>query len=99
GIFFDFNAPILTNIATTQIQQLGVSDLSMPRVTVAPNPTSGRIEIGGMSGTVLLEVFDLSGKKLKSETLLESYSADVSGLSSGIYMLRLTNGSSALNHK
>ncbi len=99
GIFFDFNAPILTNIATTQIQQLGVSSSSTPRVTVGPNPASGRIEIAGISGTVHLEVFDLSGKRLRSETLSEPLATDISGLSSGIYMLRLTNGSSASNHK
>lgn len=99
GIFFDFNAPIITNIAATQIQSLGVSGPSVPRITVAPNPTSGQIEIAGMSGTVELEVFDLSGKKLKSEILGEAFTADVSGLASGIYMLRLSNGSSASNHK
>lgn len=99
GIFFDFNAPIITNIAMTQIQPLSVPDPAIASVVVAPNPTSGLIEISGMSGAVVMDIFDLSGKQLKSETLREVYTADVSGLASGVYMLRLSSGALVSNHK
>jgi hypothetical protein len=58
-----------------------------PQVQAYPNPTQGNIIVGGSNGSVVVEVFDLSGRKLET-----SYSRqlDLTSYPRGIYLLQVS---------
>jgi hypothetical protein len=72
---------------------------------VFPNPTTGRINIIGSSDVAetSFHVYDMQGKLVISETVrtLSTYShvLNLADLSSGFYVLRITNGEQVSQHK
>ncbi len=103
AIYFDFNEPVITNetyhtIVGDYIEVL-VTAVSHPtianiEVTVAPNPfrSSCIFEIKNHpTDQYLLEVFDATGKLMRSETRMgTSFTFDGNGLTTGMYFYRLT---------
>ncbi len=81
----------VTNSATPP---LGVMDLSKQRLIVYPNPSQKIIVIkGNEMGDI--EIFDIMGKKIfvsKKYTLLKEL--DISALSKGIYIIKISGASS-----
>jgi len=65
---------------------------------IYPNPTTGTINIeltgAGESSQPLLEVFDLTGNKLKTMRMEQStrHIMNLAGLPSGMYIVSLTTG-------
>ena len=55
---------------------------------VYPNPTDGVVTIQGLPQS-LVKVFDANGKLLLSKTVSEEQSLDLSGFSSGLYLLEI----------
>ncbi|WP_298143152.1 T9SS type A sorting domain-containing protein [Flavobacterium sp.] len=87
-IYFDFNFPIITNIASTQILTLGVTENELADIQIYPNPASQFLKLTQVpSSKFLLRIFDLAGKKI--QTLENQESVDVSGLSNGLYLLKI----------
>ncbi|MCU0435358.1 MAG: T9SS type A sorting domain-containing protein [Bacteroidia bacterium] len=76
-------------------------------VQVVPNPNNGvfavNITPAQTQETCVIQVFDLTGKQVHSQTLfgseMISTSVDLSTLGAGIYMLRVTNGDFAYTQK
>lgn len=69
-------------------------------IKVYPNPTNNYITIDGISSEELktITVIDVNGKKVSA--VLNNNQIDISGLPSGIYMLRIvTNEGTVLNEK
>ncbi|MBS1655287.1 MAG: T9SS type A sorting domain-containing protein, partial [Bacteroidetes bacterium] len=103
SIYFDFNEPVKTNSAFTEVKNFlitPVSDLPNPGFTanVFPNPSSGILWLsmkGKLKGRLLVKVFDLSGRlKIKRDLgniNLTSFSTsqNLSNLSSGIYLMTI----------
>jgi uncharacterized repeat protein (TIGR01451 family) len=99
SIYFDFNAPIITNTTSTMI----MFDVSLPinvlgnqsklNILVYPNPTSDLLYISTSEITkepLEIQIFDLSGKQLISETLINNESpVSVSKLPQGIFLGQL----------
>ncbi len=94
-IFFDFNAPITTNTATTQIQVLAVGQNQVEKLSIYPNPASGVVNIKlGVAGSVSVSIVDLQGKLILAEqkTMINGETAlDVSGIQTGMYILRVSS--------
>ncbi len=96
NIFFDFNAPIVTNtVVTTVVEVLSVDNFnSIDDVSVFPNPVVDivSIEIPETIRVSQIILYSLSGKKL--ETTRET-TIDISGYSTGVYFLKIitTRGS------
>lgn len=101
GIYFDLNAPIITNTVESRFGN-GVTSVADPLgngqevgISVHPNPVSHTATIRleeGMEGRVELELFDASGRSVqrmvrRSSTML----LDASGLPDGSYLLRATD--------
>lgn len=98
AIYFDFNAPVITNFAVTPIHQPlsiepGVGTLA---VAVYPNPFTGSLTIDAgkeLHTKAALELLDIRGKRhfyrhfeqLQGRTILKT-----GDLPSGIYFLRFT---------
>ncbi|MBN8641357.1 MAG: T9SS type A sorting domain-containing protein [Flavobacteriales bacterium] len=92
NIYFDYNAPIDTNIAQTTYQSLIVDPILYENdVVVFPNPTSGNINITSKFNIKSVELYDIQGRIL--ETVIENSNEsilDVSKRQNGIYFLKIT---------
>jgi hypothetical protein len=91
NIFFDYNFPIETNLASTTFQTLTVGEnLVAGIVHVYPNPTNGIINIGSVAVINSIELYDLSGRLLKVQKAeaLET-SIDIHGYPKAMYFMKV----------
>ncbi|UPQ80795.1 T9SS type A sorting domain-containing protein [Flavobacterium azooxidireducens] len=90
NIFFDFNFPIETNVASTTIQALSVNDFSSDNFSISPNPTSGNVNINGIDNLQFsVEIYDLTGKLMVKEK--QQSQIDLSAFQNGIYFIKIRN--------
>ena len=90
NIFFDFNSPIETNIASTTIETLSIDDFDSDNLTVSPNPTAGNIDISGINNLQFsVEIYDLTGKLIMRQK--QQAQIDISAFQSGIYLIKIIN--------
>jgi hypothetical protein len=89
------NDALLGTIADPYVIQLsptGLEDINVLNMNIYPNPVSEKLFIAGAGPIDRMEALDLSGRILLiNETVLDN-SLDVSSLSDGVYMLRVTVG-------
>ena len=86
--------PFLANQLGCEVQ-LGISDISNPSFSVAPNPTNGIINLSSSSSIDFIKIIDMQGKVLLSEspkTISANISADF--LPSGMYFIQVFSGNS-----
>ncbi|WP_121665913.1 BspA family leucine-rich repeat surface protein [Mesonia aquimarina] len=92
-IYFDFNAPIITNMASTEI----IDDLSTDpyifesSISLYPNPTQNilNIETKNKAEIKKLKLFNLNG--IQIETVVNNKKQlNVENLSNGIYFIKIT---------
>lgn len=98
-IYFDFNFPIVTNIAETVVVEeiLDTPENNIGDVALIPNPTNGVMHIKCASKIVEFKVYDLNGRilDLKSKNVNgNDYQIDASDLSDGIYFVSVQSGTS-----
>ncbi|WP_201977710.1 T9SS type A sorting domain-containing protein [Hymenobacter rubidus] len=100
GIVFDYNAPVLTNTATTTVF-LATAALTRPEApawTAYPNPATDAITLTAelaTAGPVRVELLDMLGRPVRQQTLTAPagplrQTVDLRGLAAGVYVLRLT---------
>jgi len=93
AIYFDFNPPIITNTAMTEIvDRLSVDGSEANKVTIHPNPASSTLTINSKKNINTVLVFDLNGRllvKKELSTYKPNYELDVKNLSSGFYFLEI----------
>jgi len=85
SIYFDFNAPVKTN--TSEVEVFDPAIHLGGSVFPYPNPGSTQFKLMG-SDAVEVDVFDLSGKKIRHLYQNEKGAFSLSQISSGIYFLR-----------
>ena len=100
GIVFDYNAPVLTNTATTTVAQAtaALARHDAPAWTAYPNPATDAISIAAdlpTAGPVRIELLDVLGRPLRRQLLTAPAGplrqlVDLHGLAAGVYLLRLT---------
>ncbi|MDF2553467.1 MAG: C-terminal target protein [Chryseobacterium sp.] len=90
SIYFDYNAPIVTNTYTTTVQNvLGTSEINdKSEFSIYPNPVKDILFIKSKEKIVKVEIFDSAGRILNSLSL-NGDSINVSELSKGNYMIKL----------
>ena len=91
-IYFDYNFPIRTNEAQTEINNpiSSINDITT-MVNIYPNPVTDIFFLDTNENWTKAEIFDISGRIMRSMSL-DSSSIDVSGLESGTYFIRLKHG-------
>lgn len=79
-------------------QPMGTNENNFARLVLYPNPTSGKINIMGLSGKAKLILYSISGKKLLEKTIQENTSLDLD-LPTGIYLVKIIGEKTALSKK
>ncbi len=89
GIYFDYNAPVDTGMATTVFQSLSNAIFDRDdSISVSPNPTSSKININSNFTIKSIELYDVQGRVL--QTILNANKLDISEKTNGIYFLKIT---------
>lgn len=92
-IYFDFNFPIITNIANTSFETLSTPRFSSEiYVSIYPNPAKDILTIEANSGIQNLNLYDIQGRLIQSMDSSENahdIQLDVSKLSQGIYFVNI----------
>ncbi|WP_405569185.1 T9SS type A sorting domain-containing protein [Winogradskyella sp. Asnod2-B02-A] len=105
SIYFDFNAPIITNTFQTEfVETLSVTSFESVNFTIYPNPAKDEVTIQLANSnfeTGKVNIYNIQGKAiLKQITLEENTSViDISSLESGLYFVELTIGNTSTVQK
>lgn len=91
NIYFDYNLPILTNIASTTFQTLSSGEFVMnSSVAIAPNPAKDNVNINCNNTIKTIELFDVQGRVLTTQIVNTSQSLlDISNYTNGIYFVKV----------
>ena len=102
AIYFDFNEPIITDVVGTYVLYSNVEEHEVKNEwLIWPNPTNGGFFIKvkeSMTKPDYLEMFDLAGSLVLSQHYDKGY-VDVSNLSAGTYLIRITGKENSEEHK
>ncbi len=90
SIYFDYNAPIVTNnYVTTIIENMDLNEVNNKlELQIYPNPTNDVVQIKSKMDVLSVEIFDTTGKLIKT-SLVKNQSISIKGLEKGIYLLKL----------
>jgi len=79
------------NISITTTDALSISENTLPDMVIYPNPVDGDYVTiqTPLNGDKLVEVFDVNGRKVM-ERLLTTNTLDVSSISAGMYIVKVT---------
>jgi Leucine-rich repeat (LRR) protein len=91
NIYFDYNAPIITNTYTTTVRNvLAVSETRAGKdnVSIYPNPVQDILYIKSGEEIIKAEIYDASGRILNS-TGIRANTVNVADLAKGNYIIRL----------
>lgn len=102
SIFFDFNAPIITNTVYTEIvdRVMGTENNSAQSeiVIIYPNPATDKLNLRSGSGIHLQKgtIYNLQGQKIK-EFNINNGSIDIENLTTGMYLLKIETNLNTIN--
>ena len=98
AIYFDFNAPVITNRFDTEFveETLSVSETNFTTFNMFPNPAKHLVNINLNSntfGNTTINIIDLQGKQVLETKISNenSIDIDVSGLQSGMYFVKVNS--------
>lgn len=90
NIYFDYNAPIVTNTYTTTVQNiLATSEIDNDKAlfSIYPNPVNAILSVKTEAKITKAEIYDATGRIVLS-TGVKNNSIDVSSLSKGNYIVK-----------
>lgn len=94
AIFFDYNAPIITNTTINSLQILsGIKESTIENtlLNLYPNPTNGSVSINSQTNFNKLEVLSITGQTLLSESLnTKSHQLQLQNFAEGIYFVKVS---------
>ena len=71
----------------------------MDSLVLYPNPANEFVKISSSVDINKVEIYNLLGKKVISTSKLTNNNLDVSSLSKGVYLMKLTSGESVASRK
>jgi uncharacterized repeat protein (TIGR01451 family) len=94
NIYFDFNAPIITNtVMTDLVALLGIGEHEQSAFVLYPNPASHTVNIAAqLQGEFTASVINLQGKVVVEIKGENQASFDVSSLQQGMYFVKVMSG-------
>ena len=105
AIYFDFNAPVITNtFTTTFVETLSTNDFNRANFNIYPNPAKDDVTIALQNGLIdeyQISIVDIQGKIINVPQLNDSNSIalNVSSLNAGLYFVQLKKGNAVLVEK
>lgn len=102
SIYFDFNAPIITNTVSTEIvpENLSNQEFSLDnKVSIFPNPTNSIFEIKTRVDVTIqsVSVYNLTGEKLM--TVSNTNKIDINEYASGMYFVKVNTDKGTINKR
>lgn len=93
-IYFDFNAPVITNTFETEFVEnnLSVDEFNVNGFALFPNPATSTINIklnNISSGTASIEIIDVQGKIVIKDVISETLQLNFKNLQAGLYFVKL----------
>lgn len=89
-IFFDYNFPIETNVATTVFDILSINEFTENGIVIFPNPSSNIVNVRCESTINAITIYDVQGREIKSqEPNRTDEVVKISELNNGIYFLKV----------
>lgn len=79
-------------IAVVDTTASGINDTYLSQISVYPNPFASQVFVRGITHETEAELYSSTGALLHKETLNADGTLNVSGLSTGLYVLKLQNG-------
>jgi hypothetical protein len=93
SIYFDFNTPIVTNTAVTNVGYLSVNKSQKNDLVIYPNPSNGVFHILLSESVEEVYVYTVSGVQVAHEINPNAkWNLDLSNQPKGIYILKTSNG-------
>ena len=94
NIYFDYNAPIITNTVSTEIvTQLSVEEnKTEASIKIYPNPVNDYLNVKSKKPIKQIAIYDLQGRQIKTMALtgnLITTKVDLSNLSKGVYFVSI----------
>jgi hypothetical protein len=90
NIYFDFNAPIVTNTATTTISALSNQNFAFNDLNYFPNPVKNSLSISNTSLIEEIEITSLLGQRILTKKINELQTElNLSELANGIYFVKV----------
>ncbi|WP_081990170.1 T9SS type A sorting domain-containing protein [Psychroserpens sp. Hel_I_66] len=106
SIFFDFNAPVITNTFTTEFveENLSVNEAGFTSFNLYPNPAKDKVTIRlntNNFGNLTVNITDLQGKLILEQQISEenNMELDIAALQSGLYFVKLNNNNKSFVKK
>jgi len=92
NIFFDYNYPIITNTASTLIQNLGVTTSEQATFALAQNPVGSQLIFTGLSAPLQsVSIYNTHGQLVQSAIHPSEAGINVQGLAPGVYFVQGVN--------
>ena len=92
-IYFDFNAPIITNTETvTVMNTASIAETTDASITVYPNPARDYIQISSSNGLKSASIIDVNGRMLSQTNFIGSLieqRISTQNLNSGVYFISI----------
>jgi uncharacterized repeat protein (TIGR01451 family) len=104
-IYFDYNAPIITNTTTNIFKAIvGIDEHNLDAlVSVYPNPATNSIIVNTkqLENNFTIHIYDITGRLVKSEkeNAGKETAIDISSIENGIYFLTVTDGKQTTTKK
>ena len=101
NIYFDYNAPVETNLENTTFQTLSNSNHDLDAsITVYPNPTKGNVNINCNNTIESVQLYDAQGRLLETDLINQTNTViDISSKSNGVYFLKVLSDKGILVQK
>ena len=111
GIYFDFNAPIITNTSQHTINRFlrsavittveNVNEDTNLNIQLYPNPTTGILQLQRTTTErIQVQIIDQLGRILiEQETSHQSATVNMSALSTGLYFVHINDGQKSITEK
>ena len=90
AIYFDYNPPIYTNYASTQVTALATTNFIKSNFSVYPNPAANYIIIEAKTNVdAIYEIIDINGKSQLKGTTQSLQPINIANLQSGFYFITI----------
>ena len=102
NIYFDFNPPVITEPSVLVAEfSTGVEELQDDLLVVYPVPTAGRVTVHSLRAVIQrIQIIAADGRvELTQDCRSNSEIVDMTGLSSGLYILRVQFDDNTISYR